>query len=159
MSQHVEIDVDSGALRIRGIIWFEHARKELTDEAQQVLDDVIPRYAKILFNNKENERVITQVIIEGHASKRGGDWNLNLNLSLDRARAVLDYIVRADFKFPHKKVLGDRLSVHGRGFSQAVGGHEDDHLDRKVELQFRLKDLKETSETGKAQTELDGSQQ
>ena len=150
-SQHVEIDVDSGALGIRNIIWFEHAKEGLTDEAQQVLDEVIPRYAKILFNKKENERAITQVIIEGHASKKGGDWKFNLKLSLDRARAALNYIAKADFKFSYKEVLGNRLSVHGRGFSQAAGELGKDHLDRKVELQFRLKGLRETSETEKTQ--------
>lgn len=71
--------------------------------------------------------------IEGHTDTIGGD-EFNLNLSIRRADAVKDYLVKS------LRMDGSKISTRGFGRYQPVvtsGSHEEQAINRRVEIRMR----------------------
>lgn len=127
-------------------ILFEVGSSELKDNFKVLLDDFFPRYLNILTSDKyKNE--IEEIRIEGHtssewysqASEQQAYFN-NMELSQNRTRKVLEYILRQDWN----KNLFDwekkHLTANGLSSSKIVldaDGKENKEKSRRVE--FRIK--------------------
>ena len=139
----VEIDPDTGVIRITEGILFDFGNDELTQAGKAFLRQFTPKYVGILLSDPLVKEHIAQVIIEGHTDDVGS-YEYNLGLSLRRAKSVAAYLFTDEFgAFRYAEDLKELLSVNGRGEVQPIA----DNLtsigrsqNRRVEFQFRLRD-------------------
>lgn len=116
-----EIDDDDIAIKfIAPEILFKPAKSFIKPQFRIILNDFYPRYLKVLADYKE---FIAEIRIEGHTSK---EWKsksndeaylLNMELSQDRSRSVLRYIVTQvghkiskDLSWAKKRITANGLS-------------------------------------------------
>ena len=161
----VEVDPDTGVIRIKEGILFDFAKDELKQAGKEFLRVFIPKYVGVLLTDPDVSDHIAQVIIEGHTDNVGG-WELNLDLSLRRANSVAAYLYTTEFgPFHYSEDLKKLLSANGRSFAQPIVSdgieseweqnstqtlagwvekynhtEEERAQNRRVEFQFRLKD-------------------
>ncbi len=161
----VEVDPDTGVIRITEGILFDSGKDELKQKGKEFLRLFIPRYVGVLLTNPDVSEHIAQVIIEGHTDDVGS-WDHNLELSLRRANSVAAYLFTEDFgTFHYAENLKRLLSANGRSFAQPIipddikpewkqnstrtlrewvekynHTEEERAKNRRVEFQFRLRD-------------------
>ncbi|MCA8966113.1 MAG: OmpA family protein [Planctomycetes bacterium] len=110
------------AIRVDGSVLFAPGRNDLSSEGKRTLDT--------LTSSLQSERIR----VEGHTDTtpiRNSQWGTNLRLSVERAMAVADYLIKTS-GIPKEKV-----SVAGYGeFLPAVPGTDDAALaaNRRVEI-------------------------
>ncbi len=161
----VEVDPDTGVIRIKEGILFDFDKDGLTQEGKKFLRLFIPKYVGVLLTNPDVSEHIAQVIVEGHTDNVGS-WDHNLDLSLRRANSVAAYLFTDEFgKFRYAEDLKKLLSANGRSFAQPIVSdnigpkwkqnsaqtlrvwvekynhtEEERARNRRVEFQFRLRD-------------------
>ena len=161
----VEVDPDTGVIRIKESILFDFNKDELKQAGKEFLRLFIPKYVGVLFSEPGVSEHIAQVIIEGHTDNVGS-WEHNLDLSLRRAKNVAMYLFTEEFgTFRYAENLKKLLSANGRSFAQPivssktedkwyqnsvdplrvwVNQYNDTEVkraqNRRVEFQFRLRD-------------------
>ena len=161
----VEVDPDTGVIRIKEGILYDFGKDELKQEGKEFLRQFIPKYVAVLLSEPDVSEHIAQVIIEGHTDNVGS-WELNLDLSLRRANSVASYLFTEEFgTFRHADALKKLLSANGRSFAQPIvpndtgaeraqnqrhtlkewvdrynNTEEARAQNRRVEFQFRLRD-------------------
>ncbi|MHA1539213.1 MAG: OmpA/MotB family protein [Alphaproteobacteria bacterium] len=146
------IDRETLSIRFRSpSVLFEGGRSDLKKRFKQILDSFFPRYIEIL-KSSEFRDDIEEVRIEGHTSSEWlkGVYGLkayfnNMELSQDRTRVVLEYVLHR----LHKKKLSKDdgrwlksvLTANGLSSSQVVrtDGKEDVRRSRRVEFRVRTK--------------------
>ena len=152
----VEVDPDTGVIRIKEGILYDFDKYELKQEGQKFLRQFIPKYVEVLLSDPDVSEHIAQVIIEGHTDNVGS-WEYNLLLSLRRANSVAAHLFTEKFgTFDHAEDLRKLLSASGRSFSQPVVSNDTEEgraQNRRVEFQFRLRDWDMIS--GKAEKALE----
>lgn len=138
----LEIDSQTGAIRLPGGVFFDTDSTEITDEGIKFLESFIPQYVGILLGPDFKEYV-AQIIIEGHTDDVGS-YMYNLELSQNRAFEVVTQIYDGSFTdFEYKNRLRDYLTANGRSYSQPIknqNGEINRERSRRVEFKFRLKD-------------------
>jgi chemotaxis protein MotB len=138
----LEIDSQTGAIRLPGGVFFDTDSTEITDEGIKFLESFIPQYVGILLGPDFKEYV-AQIIIEGHTDDVGS-YMYNLELSQNRAFEVVTQIYDESFtNFEYKNRLRDYLTANGRSYSQPIknkNGEINRERSRRVEFKFRLKD-------------------
>lgn len=139
----VEVDPDTGVIRITEGILFDFGKDELKQAGKAFLRQFTPKYVGILLSDPLVKEHIAQVIIEGHADNVGG-YEYNLSLSLRRAKSVAAYLFTKEFgTFRYADDLKKLLSANGRSFVQPIAPNdvaEGRAQNRRVEFQFRLRD-------------------
>lgn len=161
----VEVDPDTGVIRIKEGILFDSDKDELKQEGKKFLRLFVPKYVGVLLTHPDVSEHIAQVIVEGHTDNVGS-WDHNLDLSLRRANSVAVYLFTEEFgTFRYAENLKKILSANGRSFAQPVvpgdmemewkynraqtlrvwiekynDTEEKRAQNRRVEFQFRLKD-------------------
>ena len=139
----VEVDPNTGVIRIKESILFDFGTDELKQGGKDFLREFISKYVEVLLSEPDVSEHIAQVIIEGHTDNVGS-WELNLNLSLRRANSVAAYLFADEFgKFHHAETFKRLLSANGRSFVQPIVDNDTSEgraLNRRVEFQFRLRD-------------------
>ena len=161
----VEVDPDTGVIRIKEGILYDFGKDELKQAGKEFLRQFIPKYVEVLLSEPDVSEHIAQVIIEGHTDNVGS-WDHNLDLSLRRANSVAAYLFTEEFgSFSHGEALKKILSANGRSFAQPIVPNKtkEKHLqnskftlrewidnyndteekraqNRRVEFQFRLRD-------------------
>ena len=139
----VEVDPDTGVIRITEGILFDFGKANLKQDGRDFLRQFTPKYVGILLSDSLVKEHIAQVIIEGHTDDVGG-YEYNLNLSLRRANSVAAYIFAEEFgAFRYAQDLKTLLSANGRSFVQPIASNETEKgraQNRRVEFQFRLRD-------------------
>ena len=138
----VEVDPDTGVIRIKEGILYDSDKDELKEDGKKFLRQFIPKYVALLLSEPDVSEHIAQVIIEGHTDN-DGSWEYNLGLSLRRAKSVAVYLFEGEFEVPHADTLKKLLSVNGRSFAQPIRPNDTEEgkaLNRRVEFQFRLRD-------------------
>lgn len=151
----VEVDPDTGVIRIKEGILYDSDKDELKEDGKKFLRQFIPKYVAVLLSEPDVSEHIAQVIIEGHTDN-DGSWEYNLGLSLRRAKSVAVYLFEGEFEVPHADTLKELLSVNGRSFAQPIMPNDTEEgkaLNRRVEFQFRLRDWDMIS--GKAEKVLE----
>lgn len=143
---NAEIDRQSLAVRFDSPdVLFETGSSAIRPSFQRILADFFPRYISILADKKYRED-IEEIRIEGHTSS---DWStdvspdlaylLNMQLSQDRTRSVLEYSLGLKAIKPDRDWVRAYLTANGLSSSKLilVNGKEDRALSRRVEFRVR----------------------
>jgi outer membrane protein OmpA-like peptidoglycan-associated protein len=147
----VEVDPQTGNIEFSGkknLAWFKIDDTELQKGAKAILDEVIPVYLEVLFDESITNGMLERILIEGHASQEIDEPNQylkDLELSEGRAFEVGHYIIDNNTGLYEK--LKNHLVTLGRSFADAKylgngkksGYHPDRWKDRKVLIRFTLK--------------------
>ncbi|KZY84129.1 hypothetical protein A3741_30320 [Oleiphilus sp. HI0069] len=130
-----EINPETGDITIMDNILFGHDSAKLSAEGVKFLKRFIPLYARGIYKNPDAAEEVVRVIVEGHSNKVG-DYGYNMQLSLLRANAVMQNIL--SFEFPHQTKLMNKLTVTGRGETEA-NQKVATKADRKVMFRLQFK--------------------
>ena len=135
---------DSGAIVFSSEMLFDVNRSTLKDVGKAFLNSFIPGYLEVLMSSKYSQYV-SPIVIEGHTDT-DGTFLKNMQLSQERAYAVLRYILSDEFtgiSRDAKLRLQDIVNVNGRSFSDPIykaNGSVDMAASRRVVIKFRLND-------------------
>lgn len=153
--QNISADIDkySGIIKISDLELFEVNSATISPKGKAYLNKVIPVYLNTLLSDQDVRKNISQIIIEGHTDSlsyrssrsKYDDYMKNLNLSLKRAYALTDYVIRLEYpqKNAYKQDLIKLISTNGKSFSKPIlneDGKEDHQKSRRVELKFQIKE-------------------
>lgn len=138
LGKNVKIDPNSGSLRLASNILFDKGSAELKESSKQELKNVFINYIGALISNKSIKAQLDRIVIEGHTDS-DGDYLYNLNLSQQRAYAVMNYLLTLDFTKENN--IKPLLVASGRSFQDAIykDGKEDKDSSRRIEIKFTLK--------------------
>jgi len=138
LGDKINIDKTSGSLRLASNILFDKGSAQLKEGAKSELKDNFIEYVNTLISNKNIKKHLDKIIIEGH-SDSDGSYLYNLNLSQQRAFAVMHYLLTLDYIKSHQ--IKEKLVASGRSYLDAIkiNGIEDKDASRRIEIKFRLK--------------------
>jgi outer membrane protein OmpA-like peptidoglycan-associated protein len=88
-------------------VLFDYNKSDIKAEFKNVLADFFPRYLNILMKPKYKDK-ISEVRIEGHTDIKG-DYIYNLQLSQDRTRNVMQFLLNLDYFLKLDKNDKDKL--------------------------------------------------
>jgi outer membrane protein OmpA-like peptidoglycan-associated protein len=126
-------------------ILFDPGKSSIKPEFQILLSKFYPRYLEVLSDFKE---FIDEIRIEGHTSKgwknksKNASYLLNMELSQDRSRSVLSYVINmVGHKNPKELLLWARKRITANGLSSSnlyrKDGKYDPEKSRRVEFKIR----------------------
>jgi len=138
LGSNINIDKNSGSLRLASNILFDKGSAVLKDEAKTELKRSFEEYIGALVTNPKIKPHLDRIIIEGHTDSDGG-YLYNLDLSQKRAFAVMNYLLSLDFAKENN--IKPLMIASGRAYLDAlkVDGMEDKDASRRIEIKFRLK--------------------
>jgi chemotaxis protein MotB len=138
LGDKINIDKNSGSLRLASNILFDKGSSTLKDGAKKELKANFIEYVNTLISNKNIANHLDKIIIEGHTDS-DGSYLYNLNLSQQRAFAVMNYLLTLDYIKKHN--IKEKLVASGRSYLDTVkeNGVEDKDASRRIEVKFRLK--------------------
>ena len=148
-STTMTVDVQTGSITFSSDVLFRYNSSTLTQDSKNTLRNVIPTYLEVLLQDQYKD-YIAEIIIEGHTDTNG-EYEMNLELSGDRARSVAKFCLDEDNGLSKEQIarLQELLTVNGRSYSSPVfirdaAGQPTDQVDmdasRRVEIKFRLKE-------------------
>ena len=145
LGKSINIDPNSGAIRLPSAVLFAVGSFEIKPEAKKQLKETLEPYFAVLLDNKEIKDNIDRIIIEGHTDSDGSYMN-NLDLSQKRALSVMTFIYSWDEK--RNPLLQTYLSANGRSYSDRIfkNGVEDKEASRRIEIKFSLSNKKAIEE-------------
>ncbi|NEW61233.1 OmpA family protein [Sulfurovum sp. bin170] len=138
LGNKINIDKESGSLRLSSSILFDKGSAQLKDSSKSQLKSNFIEYVDTLISNKNISDHLDKIIIEGHTDSDGG-YLYNLSLSQKRAYAVMNYLLTLDYI--KKNNIKTKLVASGRSYLDAIkiNGVEDKDASRRIEVKFRLK--------------------
>jgi len=138
LGSKINIDKNTGSLKLASNILFDVGESTLKDEAKVELKKAFEEYIGALVENKEIRPHLDKIIIEGHTDSDGG-YMYNLKLSQNRALSVMEYLLSLDFS--KKYNIKPLMTASGRAYIDAIkkNGVEDKEASRRIEIKFRLK--------------------
>ena len=145
LGKKINIDPNSGAIRLPSAVLFAVNSYEIKPEAKKQLRATLEPYLSVLLDNKNIRDNIDRIIIEGHTDSDGSYMN-NLDLSQKRALSVMAFIYSWDEK--RNPLLQTYLSANGRSYSDRIfkNGVEDKEASRRIEIKFSLSNKKAMEE-------------
>ena len=135
---------ESGAIVFSSEMMFDVDRATLKETGKHFLNSFIPSYLEVLMS-EQYRQYVSQIIIEGHTDT-DGTFLKNMELSQQRAYAVLRYILSGEFNgiSPEaKRQLEEIVTVNGRSYSDPIynpDGTVDKAASRRVVIKFRMND-------------------
>lgn len=126
-------------------VLFDTGEARINAMFRSILRDFFPRYIRIL-RRPEYRDEIAEIRIEGHTSS---EWSAsvtgldayiqNMELSQDRTRSVLGFVMRLPKSTDHQDWLTDHLTANGLSSSQPIirNGREARSRSRRVEFRVR----------------------
>jgi len=138
LGDKINIDKNSGSLRLASNILFDKGSAILKEEAKVQLKKAFEEYIGTLVSNPKIRPHLDKIIIEGHTDSDGG-YLYNLDLSQKRAFAVMNFLLTLDFA--REENIKPLMIASGRAYLDAikVNGVEDKDASRRIEIKFRLK--------------------
>lgn len=140
-SFNMEIDKD-GTIRFKEPeVFFNKGESELKTEFKDILDSFFPRYINVIYTNYRDK--VTEIRIEGHTSsewEEGVDKKIsyfkNMELSQDRTRNVLEYVMNMKELNKYEDWLIDNITANGMSYSHRIFNDniEDKNASRRVEF-------------------------
>jgi len=143
---NAEIDKQSLAIKfLSPEVLFRSGSSKLQNEFMLILQDFFPRYISILTSDKYRDN-IEEVRIEGHTSS---EWYrnlypqeayiMNMELSQDRTREVLSFVLLLDEVKGKREWLKEKLTANGLSSSKLIykDSIEDKKRSRRVEFRVR----------------------
>ncbi|CAA6818155.1 MAG: FIG00638667: hypothetical protein [uncultured Sulfurovum sp.] len=138
LGNKVNIDKESGSLKLASNILFDKGSAQLKEGSKAELEANFIEYVSTLLGNRNVSQHIDKIIIEGH-SDSDGSYLYNLNLSQQRAYAVMNHLLTIDYI--KRNNITSKLVASGRSYLDAIkiNGREDKDASRRIEVKFRLK--------------------
>lgn len=138
LGKKVKIDPSSGSLQLDSSILFAKNEVILQESSKVALKKLYIEYMTALMSNRNIKDQIDRVVIEGHTDSDGG-YLLNLNISQQRAYAVMSYLASLDYT--SKNNLKPLLEASGRSYTDRImiNGREDKDASRRIAIKFTLK--------------------
>jgi chemotaxis protein MotB len=138
LGNKINIDKENGSLRLASNILFDKGSAILKEGSKAELEANFIEYISALIGNKNIASHIDKIIIEGH-SDSDGSYLYNLNLSQQRAFAVMHHLLTIDYI--KRNNIKSKLVASGRSYLDAIkiNGIEDKDASRRIEVKFRLK--------------------
>jgi chemotaxis protein MotB len=138
LGKKINIDKQSGSLRLASNILFDKGSAQLKEGSKSELEASFLEYITTLIGNKNIAQHIDKIIIEGHTDS-DGSYLYNLNLSQQRAYAVMNHLLTMDYI--KRNNIQSKLVASGRSYLDTiqVNGREDKDASRRIEVKFRLK--------------------
>lgn len=138
LGNKVQIDPQSGSLRLSSSILFAKNEVKLKETSKIALKKLFIEYMDALRSNRNIMPQIDRIVIEGHTDSDGG-YLLNLNISQQRAYAVMSYLSTLSYTQRYK--LKPLLVASGRSYQDIIkrNGKEDKNASRRIEIKFTLK--------------------
>ncbi len=134
-------------------VLFEPGAAEVRPYFNTILDDFFPRYIRILRESKDSDgklkysNDIAEIRIEGHTSSEWSEevseeeaYIHNMELSQDRTRSVLEYVLQIPEISGNRDWLKRYLTANGLSSSKLIfrpDGKEDRVESRRVEFRVR----------------------
>lgn len=148
---NVNLDKMTGKVEISDLELFELGSSVLSPKGKAYLDKFIPIYVDTLFSNTKLSDRVLNVIVQGHTDSqmfagvksKDEQFIKNLDLSLERAKAVAEYIFQTNYNKKYSNKLHKILMVEGKSYSEPIltpEGKEDLAKSRRVELELIIKD-------------------
>ena len=146
LGNSIEIDPNSGALKLSSSVLFDKGSAVLKEEVKEELKATLSKYFDVLLNDKEIASNIDQIVIEGFTDS-DGSYIYNLELSQKRAYAVMEFIN----SFSDDARLRKLLVASGRSYNELVfkDGAEDKDASRRIEIKFSLSNKEAINEIEK----------
>ena len=149
-----QVDEMTGDIKISDLELFEVGSYNLSPKGKAYLDKLIPIYINTIFSKKELVGEIDNIVVQGHTDSQTysglKDVNLsymkNMQLSLQRANSVADYMFKTGYDKKYSEKLREILTVEGKSNSDPilVNGKEDFNKSRRVELRLKVKNVNVT---------------
>ncbi|MGM0519357.1 MAG: OmpA family protein [Campylobacterota bacterium] len=139
LGKKFEIDSQSGAIRLSSNILFDEGEFDLKPNSKEDLKVAVYDYLNTILENKEINKHIDKIIVEGHTNSKGS-FLYNMELSQKRAYSVMAFLLKLDFN--NKELLRDLIVASGRSYLDPIynkNGVEDQDKSRRIEIKFRLK--------------------
>jgi chemotaxis protein MotB len=142
LGDSLEIDEDTGAIRLKSDLLFNSSESKLNDSGKKFIRENLPEFFEIIFSN-EIKPHISSVIICGFTDDVG-DYEYNLELSQDRAREVYTFILNDPVFTDFKNDFKEYIVLSGIAQADFIEKSEDETLEqwrlhnRRVEIQFEL---------------------
>lgn len=145
LGKNINIDPNSGAIRLSSSVLFDTGRYTLKPNAKKALKSTLKDYIATLLGDRKIRHYIENIVIEGYTDS-DGTYLYNLALSQKRALAVLDFLYAQ--KGIDKKLLQRYVSASGRSFSHLIkkNGVEDKEASRRIEIKFSISNKKAIQE-------------
>ena len=136
-------------------VLFDQGNAEVKPAFKEILDDFFPRYIEILKRPVYVDD-IAEIRIEGHTSSEWSDeivredaYFLNMKLSQDRTRSVLQYVLQLPSIGTDRDWVQRNLTANGLSSSRLIT-HEDESENpeesRRVEFRVRTNSEKQLSD-------------
>ena len=141
------LDRETLSVRFREpTVLFAQGKAEVQLDFKKILDDFFPRYIRIL-KRPEYVNAIAEIRIEGHTSSEWSEdinpeeaYIFNMELSQDRTRSVLQYVLQIPAIQESRDWLQQQLTANGLSSSKLIkhlGGIENSAESRRVEFRVR----------------------
>ena len=141
------LDRETLSVRFREpTVLFAQGEAEVQLDFKRILDDFFPRYIRIL-KRPEYVNAIAEIRIEGHTSSEWSEeinpeeaYILNMELSQDRTRSVLQYVLQIPAIRESKDWLQQHLTANGLSSSKLIthsDNRENSEESRRVEFRVR----------------------
>lgn len=127
-------------------VLFEQGKADVRSDFKEMLDDFFPRYVQILKQPKYVE-AIAEIRIEGHTSSEWSEdaspeeaYILNMELSQDRTRSVLQYVLQIPAISSNRSWIRQYLTANGLSSSKLIthlDSTENSEESRRVEFRVR----------------------
>ena len=85
----MKVDAQTGSITFSSDVLFRYGSSSLTADSKETLKEIIPKYLSVLLQDQYRE-YIAEIIIEGHTDT-DSSYDMNMELSYDRAKAVADF--------------------------------------------------------------------
>ncbi len=141
----MEIDPDNTVRFKSPEVLFSAGSTEISEEFKKILDEFFPVYMDIVYNTHGDS--VQEIRIEGHTSSEwwvntsvGDAYFNNMELSQDRTREVLNYVINLDSSVTYVDWLRKHVTANGLSSSKLVideeTGLEDKEKSRRVEFKI-----------------------
>lgn len=132
----VKVDAQTGSITIADSVLFDVAKSDIGAAGRQFLQRFIPVYSRILLGSDQYRQQIGSIMVVGFTD-RVASYDYNMQLSVDRAVKVTQFIFQGVPTFPEREHLRQVLSAVGRSYMNL---RTTDKESRRVEFQFQFKD-------------------
>ena len=127
-------------------VLFQQGEAEVQFAFKKILDDFFPRYIRIL-KHQDYVNEIAEIRIEGHTSSEWSEivsqqdaYILNMELSQDRTRSVLQYVLQIPAIGNNRDWIQQYLTANGLSSSKLIAnpdGTQNKEESRRVEFRVR----------------------
>ncbi|GEM_PF-4210166 len=128
----VEIDPRHLKVILDENFFFVSGKVSLDQESKEKLQSIMTAYSKEIFSKEELRDRLENIHVIGHsspvykgkvqnpleASKKA--YKANMDISLNRAKSIVDAIIGENLELPNKKEIRSKLVVSGKSFSEPI---------------------------------------